>query len=157
MGRMLVIGSVLDGGGSAIAYKLFDDTSKKSAVIPLKRLKELISSRAIQVPGMAVYSGSTGGLTLKKRKVFHPPTLNASGEPIDVIPRYVLVECIGFLEAASYRIVDGRGVEVIVSEKEFKPLVEAGRIGGAVIRSGKIWFTAGFEYRAPSKIGGLSI
>jgi len=152
MRRLLVIGQLVDVRDRVIAYRLFDDISKKSEFVSLKELRALLDS------GVKVLGIKKSATRMEKRRAFVPPTVDSSGEPIDDVPRYVLLECIGFLEAASYRVVSGGGVEKVVSAKEFRELLSEGRICGAtLLHTGRVQFRAGFEYRAPSKIGRVSI
>lgn len=128
--RLFIIGRVFEGD-KLVAYKLYDANKKVTGIYPKENIWYRVR-QGILVVGLRVTKDGTVTEVHNSFNVTKTDILNGKGYPIKSSGRYVLIGHSGFLEETKYRLVNSNGYERIVSQDEFKALVEEDKVNGAI-------------------------
>ncbi len=128
---MYIIGRIFDEGGMVLAFKIYDANSKKIGIYEKGAVYEQVK-RGVLVVGL--YKGSDGMVSgiHGSFNVSKTDKLNGAGRPIEETGRYILIAISGYLENSQYKLVNSRGYEKTIGLEEFKSMVEADKINGAI-------------------------
>lgn len=139
--RLFVIGRLLTDKERIEAYKIYDAKTNEVQLISRKKVMNLAK---VANPNELVIVGlkrrgkvlDNKGLPVIIENDYLYATkeldkLNGYGEPIKETGKKILIDIKGYQEAATYRVVDSRGKQQWLSQKDFMQLLEEEKIIGA--------------------------